>query len=91
MDAAVHEKLFQIHKIDTYELVHKSDLMFEDRKKALALLMFITEKKNEDIKARKFANSSKQCTHDGYDRSNSSSPTVATNSIFLTDVIDVKL
>ena len=53
--------------MDTYEPVHKSDLMFEDRKKALASLMFITEKRNGDIKARKVADGSKQRTYDGYD------------------------
>ena len=41
--------------MDTYEPVHKSDLTFEDRKKALASLMFITEKRNGDIKARQVA------------------------------------
>ena len=74
--------------MDTYEPVHKSDLTFEDRKKALASLMFITEKRNGDIKARNVADGSKQRTYDGYDKSDGSSPTVATDSIFLTGVID---
>ena len=87
-DAAVQKELNQIHQIDTYESVHKSDLTFEDRKKALALLMFITEKRNGDIKARKVADGSKQRTYDRYDKSDGSSPTVATDSIFLTGVID---
>ena len=74
--------------MDTYEPVHKSDLTFEDRKKALASLMFITEKRNGDIKARKVAYGSKQCTYDGYDKLGGSSPTVATDSIFLIGVVD---
>ena len=52
--------------------------------------MFITEKRNGDIKARKVADGSKQRTYDGYDKSNGSSPTVSTDSIFLTVVIDAK-
>ena len=46
VDAELHKELLQIHKMDTYEPVHKSDLTFEDRKKALASLMFITKKRN---------------------------------------------
>ena len=87
-DAAVQKELNQIHLMDTYEPVHKSDLKFDDTKKALASLMFITEIRNGDIKARKIADSSKQRTYDGYDKSDGSSPTVATDSIFLTGVID---
>ena len=52
--------------------------------------MFITEKRNGDIKARKVADGSKQRTYDGYDKSDGSSPTVATYCIFLTGVIDAK-
>ena len=52
--------------------------------------MFITENKNGDIKVRKVADGSKQRTYDSYDKSNGSSPTVATDSIFLTGVIDAK-
>ena len=86
-DMVVQKELNQIHQMDTYEPVHKSNLTFEDRKKALASLMFITEKRNGDIKARKIADGSKQRTYDGYKKSDDSSPTVATDSIFLTGVI----
>ena len=87
-DVAVQKELNQIHQMDTYKPVHKSDLTFEDRKKALASLVFITEKRNVDIKARKVADDSKQRTYDGYDKSDGSSPTVAMDSIFRTGVID---
>ena len=76
--------------MDTYEPVHKYDLTFKDMKKALASLMFITKKRNGDIKARKVADNSNQRTHDIYDKSDGSSPIVATDSIFLTGVIDAK-
>ena len=48
--------------MDTYEPVHKSDLTFEGRKKALVSLMFITDKRNGDIKDRKVADGSKHRT-----------------------------
>ena len=63
-DVAVQKELNQIYQMDTYEPVHKSDLTFEDRKKALASLMFITEKRNGDIKARKVADGSEQRTYE---------------------------
>ena len=55
----------------------------------MASLLFITEKRNRDIKARKVYVGSKQITYDGYDKSNASSPTVNTASVFLTEVIDL--
>ena len=50
----------------------------------------MTEKRNGDIKARKVADGSKQRTYDGYDKSDGSSPTVVTESIFMTRVVDAK-
>ena len=32
-DAAIHKELTQIHKMDTYEPVYKSNLTFEEKKK----------------------------------------------------------
>ena len=68
----------------------KSLLTIEDRRKAHASLMFIDEKRNGDIKARKVADGSKQCTYDGYDKSYGLSLTVSTDSIFLTDMVDAR-
>ena len=87
-DVSVHKELSQIHAMDTYEPITKSSLVIEDIRKSLASLMFITEKRNGDIKARKVADGSKQHTYNGYNKSDGSSPTVSTNSIFLTGVVD---
>ena len=89
-DAAVNKELRQIHVMETYEPVDPKTMTYEDRKKALASLLFITEKRNGDIKARKVADGSKQRSYDGYDKSDGSSPTVTTDSIFLTGVVDAK-
>ena len=66
----------------------KSSLIIEDRIKALASLMLITEKINGYIKTGKVADSRKQCTYDGYDKLDGSLPTVSTDSIFITGVVD---
>ena len=50
--------------------------------------MFITEKRNGDIKLRKVADVSKQRTYDVYDKLDGSLPTVSTDSIFLTGVVN---
>ena len=59
-----------------------SDMSWEEKNKALESLLFITEKRNGDIKLRRLADSSKQRTYDGYDMDDGSSPTVTTESIF---------
>ena len=50
----------------------------------------MTEKRNGDIQAPKVVDGSKQRTYDGYDKSDGSSPTVVTESIFMTRVIDAR-
>ena len=50
----------------------------------------MTEERNWDIKTTKVADGSKQRTYAGYDKSGGSSPTVVTESIFMTGVVDAK-
>ena len=52
--------------------------------------MFITEKKNGTVKARKVANGSKKRTYDEYEKSDGYSPTFITESIFLIGVVDAR-
>ena len=74
--------------MNTYYPMDASKLSYQERKYALASMLFITEKINGDVKARKVAISSKQCMYDGYDKSSVSSPNVNTYSVFLTGVVD---
>ena len=67
-----------------------SDMSWEEKKKALKSLLFITEKRNVYIKARQVADGSKQHTYDGYDKADGSSPTVTTESIFFTGAVDAR-
>ena len=56
--------------------------------KALLALMFIIEKRNGVIKARKCAVGSKQRTFPGYVKSEWASPTVSTDGVIITSTIE---
>ena len=51
---------------------------------------FSPKKRDGSVKAHKVDDGSKQRTHDGHEKSDGSSPTVITESIFLTGVVDAK-
>ena len=89
-DVAVKKELIQIHELSTYEPLASSELTSLERKDALESLIIITEKRNGDIKARKVADGSKQRTYTWYEKSDGSSPTVVTDSIFLMGVVDAR-
>ena len=86
-EAAIKE-LQQIHDMDTYTPMDPKTLSFEEKKKALSALFFLTEKRNGDIKARKCAVGSKQRTFPGYVKSDAASPTVSTDGLIITTAID---
>ena len=87
-EKAVTKEPQKIHDMNTYKPMYASKIFYQERKDALASILFITEKSNGDVKTRKVAIGSKQRTYDGYYKSNSSSPTVNTDSVFLTGVVD---
>ena len=87
-DAAVVKELTHINELGTYEPILDSDIAWEEKKKALESIMFITEKRKGDIKARKLSGGSKQRMYDGYDKADGSSTTVTTEIIFFTGVVD---
>ena len=66
-----------------------STLTYQEIKYALALLIFIKEKRNGDIKAINVAVGTEHRTYNGYDKRNGSSPTLNTDSVFITGVIDM--
>merc|ERR1712086_750322 len=89
-DAAVMRELYQINNFETYVPLKASNLSWEEKKKALKSLIFVTEKRNGDTKARKVADGSKQRTYDGYGKSDGLSPTVVTEITVMTEVVDAK-
>ena len=82
------KELTQIHELETYEPIMDSDLSWEENKKALESLLFITEKRNGNKEAKKVADGSNQSTYNGYNKADRSSPTVTTESNFFTGVVD---
>ena len=89
-ETAVTKELKKINDMNTYKPKHVQDLTNKERKEALASLLFITEKRDDTIKARLVGDGSKQRTYDGYNKSKGSSPTRAMDSFFLTGVIDAR-
>ena len=78
----------QIHDMDTYTPIAASDLTYEQKRKALSALFFLTKKRNSDIKGRKVGDGSKQRTFEGYIKSDAASPTVSIDGLLITCAID---
>ena len=87
-EAATTKELQQIHDFGTYIPQDAKELSRTERLKALLALMFIVEKRNGDIKARKCAVGSKQQIFPGYVKSEWDSPTVSTDSVIITSAIE---
>ena len=83
-DAAVQKEIKEIDNFQTYEPLHAKDLTWEEKRKALEALFFLTEKRDRRMKGRKVAVGSRQRIYDGYEKSDGSSPTVTNDSIVLT-------
>ena len=89
-DAAITRERNQINDFETYMQIKAINMSWEDKMKALESLIFMIEKRNGDIKARKVADRNKQRLCDEYDRSDGSSPTGVMESIFITGATDSK-
>ena len=87
-EEATLKELKKIHDMDTYTPIAASDLTYEQKRKALSALFFLTKKRNGDIKGRKVADGSKQRTFEGYIKSDAASPTVSTDGLLITCAID---
>jgi hypothetical protein len=85
-EAAVTKELKQLHDMITFFPVDEKTLTREQKMKAIASLMFLKEKRNGDIKGRTCADGRKQ--REDFNREDATSPTVATESIFLTALIE---
>ncbi len=51
-EAGVTKELTQMHNMDVFHPVMRDDLTWDKRKKALASLMFLKEKRNQLVKVR---------------------------------------
>ncbi len=87
-EIAVTKELQQFNTHGVFEPKLADEPTDDDKKKALASLIFLKEKRNGDIKARSCANGSKQREHIA--KEEAAAPTVALESIFITAAIDAK-
>jgi hypothetical protein len=83
---SVTKELKQLHDYGTYVPVDAQELTPEQKKQALASLIFITEKRCGRIKSRACVNGSTQ--RDYIPKENTASPTVMTDSVMITSAID---
>ena len=87
-EEATTKELQQIHDFGTYIPQEAKLLSRAERMKALSALMFIVEKRNGNIKARKCAVGHKQRTFPGYVKAEWASPTVSTDGVIITSMIE---
>jgi Reverse transcriptase (RNA-dependent DNA polymerase)/Zinc knuckle len=85
---AVLKELKQLHDRDVMEPMDSSKMSREDRYRALSYLMFLKEKRDGAIKGRGCADGRKQRAY--ISKEEASSPTVTTEAVFLTSVIDAR-
>ena len=83
---AVVEELRQLDYMQVIVPKHRNNLSTDDRRKALNYLMYLKQKRCGRIKARGCADGRKQRVYKGKDET--SSPTVSTEALFLSCVID---
>ncbi len=85
--AGVTKELTQMHDMNVFRPIEVESLTHDEKKKALSSLMFLKEKRDSSVKARMCADGRKQ--KDGtWSKQETTSPTVATESVFITAVID---
>ena len=83
---AVEKEMRQLHDRSVMKPVHKGCLTVEQRKEALAYLMFLKRKRCGKVKGRGCADGRKQRAY--ITKEDSTAPTVSTEAVFLTAVID---
>ena len=85
-EKAVTKELTQLHDLVAFLPVKADELSDEERKEALAALMFLTEKRDGTVKGRGVANGSKQRAY--IPKEDATSPTATIEGIFITSAIE---
>jgi hypothetical protein len=85
---AAHMEMKQLHLRNTFKPKHWRELSHTQRQMVLESHMFLKEKRDKSIKGRTVAGGNKQ--RDYISKEDSSSPTVATESVLLTCIIDAQ-
>jgi hypothetical protein len=84
-EIAVTNELTQLHMIETFAPQDATKLTRKQRNDALGSLMFLKEKRNDEIKGRACVDGRKQ--HKTINKEDAASPTVATESVFIAAAI----
>jgi hypothetical protein len=85
-EAGVTKELTQMHDMDVFRPVARELLTKEERTKALSSLMFLKEKWDQSVKAQMCADGWKQ--RGDWTKQETTLPTVSTEAVFITAVID---
>ena len=81
------KELTQMHDMNVFCPIEVESLTYDEKKKTLSLLVILKEKRDSSVKARMCADGRKQ--KDGtWSKQETTSPTVATELVFITAVID---
>jgi len=84
-DTAVTKELSQLHTMNCFCPCAPSSLTHDARRNALSSLMFLTEKRSGEVKARACANGSVQRKHEA--KEGAAAPTVTSEAIFVQSTI----
>ena len=85
---AAQSELSQLNDRMVFTPIHRRDITNEELRKSMESLMFLTEKRDGTVKARACANGSVQREYVVRDKA--ASPTVISESVFITSCIDAK-
>jgi hypothetical protein len=85
---AVEAEAKPLHWRNSFEPVHYKEIDEDQHKQILESHVFVKKKRSRQLKARKVAGGNKQ--RDFISKEDASSPTVATESVLLTTVVDAK-
>jgi len=86
-EAGVTKELTQMHDMNVFRPIEVESPTYDEKKEALSSLMFLKEKRDSSVKARMCADKCKQ--KDGTcSKQETTLPTEATESVFITAVID---
>ena len=87
-EVATYNELEQLHKRTCFSPIHIADMTKEEKRKAQAALLFLTENRTGNVKGRLVYNG--KPTRDWMSHEDTSSPTATQEGIFLTAVVDAK-
>lgn len=87
-EEALKKELTQLHDMDVFVPIPESNLSDEQKRKALSMVTFIKQKRDDRVKGRVCANGQKQ--REDFTKEEAASPTVTNESVFLTVIIDAK-